>query len=197
MDLKLAGKTALIVAQSLEASLLARRLTRWGADVTMTGADKARCHVARRKFDVLLLDHALGIDAANKAVQAVGLPIARRIVLITPGERPRLAALKAIGYNGYLVKPVRAASLAARGYGDAVILARLAHDGVTRDAARDALAALEPEEERARRLSFDRPARTPPELAKWLSRRGFGQEAIETVLAGAADVDAPGASAIP
>jgi CheY-like chemotaxis protein len=40
--------------------------------------------------------------------------IATRIVLITPAERPALPDLKAAGFTGYLVKPVRAASLAAR-----------------------------------------------------------------------------------
>ncbi len=38
----------------------------------------------------------------------------RRIVLIKPGERHELPALKARGFSGYLVKPVRASSLAAR-----------------------------------------------------------------------------------
>jgi CheY-like chemotaxis protein len=34
-------------------------------------------------------------------------------VLVTPGERPELAALKQAGFTGYLVKPVRPISLAA------------------------------------------------------------------------------------
>ena len=40
--------------------------------------------------------------------------VARRIVLITPAERHELPALKEAGFTGYLVKPVRAASLAAQ-----------------------------------------------------------------------------------
>ena len=40
--------------------------------------------------------------------------VAQRIVLITPGERRELAALRSAGFTGYLVKPVRAHSLAAR-----------------------------------------------------------------------------------
>src|SRR5262249_46635003 len=40
--------------------------------------------------------------------------IKRRIVLLTPSERPELPELKAAGFTSYLVKPVRAASLAAR-----------------------------------------------------------------------------------
>ena len=39
---------------------------------------------------------------------------ARRIVLITPAERHRLPALKEAGFAGYLVKPIRAASLKAQ-----------------------------------------------------------------------------------
>src|SRR5665647_425949 len=42
------------------------------------------------------------------------LDVRRRIVLIRPTERHELPALKAAGFTGYLVKPVRAASLAAR-----------------------------------------------------------------------------------
>jgi CheY-like chemotaxis protein len=41
-------------------------------------------------------------------------PVGRRIVLVTPAMRGELAALKAAGFTGYLIKPVRAASLAAR-----------------------------------------------------------------------------------
>src|SRR5207247_9142897 len=40
--------------------------------------------------------------------------ISRRIVLITPNARHELPALKTAGFSGYLVKPVRAGSLAAR-----------------------------------------------------------------------------------
>jgi CheY-like chemotaxis protein len=42
------------------------------------------------------------------------LDVPRRIVLIRPTERHELPALKAAGFTGYLIKPVRAASLAAR-----------------------------------------------------------------------------------
>ena len=42
------------------------------------------------------------------------LHIPKRIAMIRPSERHELHALKAAGFTGYLVKPVRAASLAAR-----------------------------------------------------------------------------------
>jgi PAS domain S-box-containing protein len=111
----LGGKAVLIVTpQSPEASLLARRLTRWGAAVKLADAGTVAAAIAGQHFDAALVDHALGSDATAGIVRSIGNAIARRIVLITPGERHGLPPLKAAGFTGYLVKPVRAASLAAR-----------------------------------------------------------------------------------
>jgi len=108
-------KAALIVApQSLEASLLARRLTRWGAAAKLANAATPVAAIASQSFDVALVDHALGANAVAVVIRSIGATITRRIVLITPSERYRLPMLKAAGFTGYLVKPVRAASLAAR-----------------------------------------------------------------------------------
>ncbi len=56
--------------------------------------------------------------AAAEAMMAQGnvatLAVRRRIVLIAPAERHLLPAFKTAGFTGYLIKPVRAASLAAR-----------------------------------------------------------------------------------
>jgi CheY-like chemotaxis protein len=46
-------------------------------------------------------------------LRSIGERIARRIVLVTPRERTSLDAMKSAGCTGYLVKPVRGASLAA------------------------------------------------------------------------------------
>ena len=55
--------------------------------------------------------HALTTATAiRRALGALG---AHRIVLVTPAARHDLPALKAAGFTGYLVKPVRSASLAA------------------------------------------------------------------------------------
>jgi CheY-like chemotaxis protein len=62
----------------------------------------------------LLVDHALGLDACRRVAAAAAPAIARRIVLITPAERHELPALLAAGFTGYLVKPIRIASLAAQ-----------------------------------------------------------------------------------
>ena len=112
----LGGKTVLVVApQSLAAELLERRLTRWGAAVTRAAIDA----IPARDFDAVLTDHTPGAEATT-AAEPIGEKPPRRIVLITPGERHGLLALRAAGFNGYLVKPVRAASLAAQLTGGAV-----------------------------------------------------------------------------
>jgi CheY-like chemotaxis protein len=64
----------------------------------------------------VLVDHTVGREAAATILGAAS-GVTRRIVLVTPAERHELAQFKETGFTGYLVKPVRAASLAAR-FGD-------------------------------------------------------------------------------
>ena len=45
---------------------------------------------------------------------AAARQVPRRLVLVTPAQRAELETLKDAGFSGYLIKPVRAASLAAR-----------------------------------------------------------------------------------
>jgi CheY-like chemotaxis protein len=59
----------------------------------------------------VLVDNALGAEEAARLAAAVP---GRRIVLITPPDRHALPELKTAGFDGYLVKPVRAASLKAQ-----------------------------------------------------------------------------------
>jgi PAS domain S-box-containing protein len=107
----LAGLAVLIVAPpGIEAALIERRLTRWGAGVTHL-APHLNGTLAQRRWDAVLVDHAIGADAVARVAAIAG---SRRIVLITPGERHRLPALKEMGFAGYLVKPIRAASLKAQ-----------------------------------------------------------------------------------
>jgi signal transduction histidine kinase/CheY-like chemotaxis protein len=111
----LAGKAVLIVAAAdIESTLLARRLGRWGAETTVTADEEsAVALLANRRWDTLLVDYPLARSLAARGDLA-RLDGARRIVLIRPTERHELPALKAAGFTGYLVKPVRMASLAAR-----------------------------------------------------------------------------------
>ncbi len=110
----LAGSEILIVAPAaIEASLLARRLQRWGARTTIVPDDQvAAALLPEQAWSAVLVDHALG--AAGEALARSAQSAPRRIVLVTPAQRAELAALKHAGFTGYLIKPVRAASLAAR-----------------------------------------------------------------------------------
>jgi signal transduction histidine kinase/DNA-binding response OmpR family regulator len=111
----LSGQSMLIVAASvIAAPLLAEHLGRWGANVRLvTDVEAALAALAKRSWDAMIVDHAIGTEAAETLARTART-MPRRIVLVSPGNRPNLAALKAAGYSGYLVKPVRAASLAGR-----------------------------------------------------------------------------------
>jgi PAS domain S-box-containing protein len=116
----LAGMAVLIAAASeIESPLLARRLTEWGAQ-TRTVADPQAATAALAKptssppWAAVLIDRALGPEACRRLAAASAGTVARRIVLITPAERHELPALQQAGFTGYLVKPIRAVSLAAQ-----------------------------------------------------------------------------------
>jgi len=117
---RLDSAAVLIVAPgAVESSLVARRLGAWGASTAvMPNLAAAIALLPERQWDAVLVDHALGSEALQTLVRAIGTAVARRIVLITPGERHELPALQAAGFTGYLVKPLRAASLAARFAGE-------------------------------------------------------------------------------
>ena len=98
---------------AIEAPLVAERLRRWGAQVEVaTGEANADAMLSARAWDAIVVDRALGAEAAHRLARAGSA--ARRIVLLTPAERHELPDLKTAGFTGYLVKPVRVASLAAR-----------------------------------------------------------------------------------
>jgi PAS domain S-box-containing protein len=111
----LTGNEVLIVAPAVvEASLLARRLQRWGARTTIVPDEAvAAALLPEQPWSAVLVDHALG-SQADVALARIAAKIPRRIVLVTPAMRNELAALKEAGFTGYLIKPVRAVSLAAR-----------------------------------------------------------------------------------
>ena len=111
----LAGMDVMIVAaSSVESSLMARRLTRWGARVCVAPDEAvAAALLPERAWGAIFVDHALGRAACDALARATAA-VPRRFVLVTPAARTELPALKEAGFTGYLVKPVRAASLAAR-----------------------------------------------------------------------------------
>jgi signal transduction histidine kinase/CheY-like chemotaxis protein len=132
----LAGKVVLIVAAAnIESALLARRLGSWGAETCVAAdVESTVAHLAKR-WDALLVDYPLAhgmIDHGDLA----RLNAARRIVLIRPTERHEMPALKERGFTGYLVKPVRMASLAAR------LTAEDAFEDMPAEISGDAMAAI-------------------------------------------------------
>jgi CheY-like chemotaxis protein len=62
----------------------------------------------------VLVDHAMGAEDVWRLGQAACPHAARRIVMVTPSTRHDLQTPGAGAFTGYLVKPLRTASIAAR-----------------------------------------------------------------------------------
>ena len=112
----LGGQSVMLVApQTIEASLIARRLERWGGQTCMVSdAEVARALLPERTWHAVLLDHALGTTEVESLAEAAKPFAPQRIVLVTPASRQELQSAATSSLTGYLVKPLRAASLAAR-----------------------------------------------------------------------------------
>src|SRR5579863_3953110 len=110
----LIGQSIMLVApQTIEASLVARRLQRWGGQTCMVSdLAVAQALLPERAWYAVLVDHAWGADEVERLADAARIHAARRIVLLTPATRHEFKSTSA--FTGYLVKPLRAASLAAR-----------------------------------------------------------------------------------
>ena len=111
---QLSAASVLIVACGpIEAPLIARRLGDWGARTCLiTDQQVASALLPERPWDAIVVDHALGPQALEALARHAAVP--QRIVVLTPANRGDWPALQAAGFTGYLVKPVRASSLAAR-----------------------------------------------------------------------------------
>lgn len=115
--LTLAGQRALVVARArYEAPYLALRLSEAGAEVTVVATEaEAQSALVGRPFDLVLVDCALGHDAARRLAAAARTARAgRSLVLFTPFERRALGDVGEAGFDGWLVKPVRQRALMAR-----------------------------------------------------------------------------------
>ena len=112
----LGGRSVMLVApQTIEASLIARRLERWGGQTcVVSDPDVARALLPERSWHAVLLDHALGTKEVEALAEAAQAFAPQRIVLLTPATRQELQSAAASALTGYLVKPLRTASLAAR-----------------------------------------------------------------------------------
>ncbi|HET7124688.1 MAG TPA: ATP-binding protein, partial [Bradyrhizobium sp.] len=113
----LSGQSIMVVApQSIEASLIARRLQRWGGQTcTVSDIAVAQALLPERAWHAVLLDHALGAEDVESLAEAARPHAMQRIVLVTPAARHELQPSSSFpAFTGYLIKPLRAASLAVR-----------------------------------------------------------------------------------
>lgn len=113
--------------------------------------------------------------------------LAERLAAAVPpaAAAESLAALERAGLvDDGRVARVRAESLAARGYGDEAIRHRLRAEALPEEA----VDGLEPETERARPL-IERRGGPGPRTARYLSARGFGEDAVEAALGAASRQD--------
>ena len=73
--------------QGIEASLVGRRLQRWGAQTCEAASlDIAVALLPERAWHAVLIDHALGADAAEVLGHAARKHAVQRIVMFTPAE---------------------------------------------------------------------------------------------------------------
>ncbi|WOH81817.1 response regulator [Bradyrhizobium sp. BEA-2-5] len=112
----LTGQSIMLVApHSIEVSLISRRLQRWGARTCIVSdANVAEALLPERSWHAALIDHTLGTPAMEAFADAARLHATHRIVMFTPATRQDLSASESAMFTGYLVKPLRASSLAAR-----------------------------------------------------------------------------------
>jgi signal transduction histidine kinase/CheY-like chemotaxis protein len=116
---RLEGRRALLVAASpFEAPFIAARLREAGATVThvedcATGLSTlAACPLDQGRFDLVIIDCALGEEAGRELANAArGAGAAQTLVLFSPFERRSFGQTSARGFDGWLVKPVRTQSL--------------------------------------------------------------------------------------
>ena len=114
----LVGRRALIVASSpFEAPAIAARLVEAGVTVVRAdGLDEGLTALASGDHpDLVIVDCALGVESTNRlarAARAAGAP--KALVLFSPFERRAFGPVSLSGFDGWLVKPVRARSLYER-----------------------------------------------------------------------------------
>ena len=160
--------------RSLPLDVVARVGLREGTEL-----DRTRARELRRE-----LRRAEALGTAVRALRSRDLPRARleeRLARRGIAPEPAAEALETLERAGYLdderVARGRAAALAARGLGDEAIRWDLERQGLDEGLAAAAVASLEPESYRARRIAAAR-GRTVP-VARALARKGFSQESLE------------------
>lgn len=107
---RLDGQDVLIVSGSgVEPAVLAARLVARGAKVTRAKDPTAIDGQARH--DTVLIDHRLGEAAIQETLSRLAGRVNRFVLVVTPAARGEVATWRQRGVNGWLVSPVREASL--------------------------------------------------------------------------------------
>jgi regulatory protein len=144
--------------------------------------------LARERRRLAALDAAVeAVRRRDRSEQDVRARLARRGVPAAERERA-LGTLRTAGVlDDGRYASVRAEGLARKGYGDAAIRHDLEQSGVVAERIEAALAALPPESERAAELV--RRLGGGVRAARGLARRGFGEEAVEALIAAAEETE--------
>ncbi|WP_439574118.1 ATP-binding protein [Phreatobacter sp.] len=104
------GLSVLVLSPSVvEAPVLAERLRARGA-LALAVSDEAAIP-AEGRFDTVILDNRLGEDAIAACLAGLGERAGRTVLLVTPAARSQVAIWRRRGVTGWLVSPVREASL--------------------------------------------------------------------------------------
>jgi SOS response regulatory protein OraA/RecX len=139
--------------------------------------DRETLRLVRRE-----LARARGLRTAGRALARRDLSARRleeRVARTAPGAAAEVVAVLA---DAGLVDDARSAgararALAARGWGDLAVAARLEAEGFGSEAVREALGSLDPEPGRAAALTAREP--DPVKAAQFLARRGFAPEVVD------------------
>jgi PAS domain S-box-containing protein len=109
----LTGRRILIAARSpFQAPFLAAQLEKAGATLTLVASEGDAGRAMAGGVDVVLIDCALGDEAARRlALSARRAGATRTIILLSPFERRDFGVPSAAGFDGFLIKPVRTRSL--------------------------------------------------------------------------------------
>jgi CheY-like chemotaxis protein len=110
----LTGQSVMLAApETIETSLVARRLERWGGQTCMVSdLTVAEALLPERSWYAALVDLGFGAAGVEAFGEAARAHTAHRLVMLTPAARHEFKLPPA--FTGYLVKPLRSASLAVR-----------------------------------------------------------------------------------
>ena len=106
-------RTLVVAPSPFEGPFMARRIEEaGGAAVGVDNAAEALAKLATTPFDTLIVDAGFGEDVLRSvADEARRAGVSRNLILLSPFDRREFGSPSAAGFDGYLVKPVRAHSL--------------------------------------------------------------------------------------